>query len=397
MQISHLFELNALAKKQVESFDKKRFIFDSVRSKTGKHFTGIVGPRGVGKTVILKQLAREIPDSLYVSIDTLDGMDLFELVNRLSSDYGIRHFFLDEVHFDSQIDSQLKKIYDFLDVRIVFTSSVALAMIESSYDLSRRVNLIQLLPFSFREYIYFREGTILDPLTILDLYHGDWQADHLRFGYMFETFLRGGLMPFALEDPEPLPLLKNILDKVLMKDLPTVKRLGIDEVGLIRKMLKFMGSSEVDGINLSSLSRNVGITKYKAEQYVDLLEKAFVINVVYPKGTNVMKEGKVLLGLPYRLLYKSYDGSIGGLREDYFVEMAKGAQLPIFYLKTTRGTKTPDFLVGDGDSRLVVEIGGKGKGRSQFKGIKIDRKMVLAHIDAPARGKVPLLMAGYLY
>jgi hypothetical protein len=44
------------------------------------------------------------------------------------------------------------------------------------------------------------------------------------------------------------------------------------------------------------------------------------------------------------------------------------------YLKTKRGAKTPDYLVEHEKDRFVIEIGGKGKGREQFKGIKIEKK-----------------------
>lgn len=51
---------------------------------------------------------------------TLEDTDLFEVVRELSDGYSIRRFHLDEIHFQEGFESQLKKIYDFLDERIVF-------------------------------------------------------------------------------------------------------------------------------------------------------------------------------------------------------------------------------------------------------------------------------------
>ena len=65
--------------------------------------------------------------------------------------------------------------------------------------------------------------------------------------------------------------------------------------------------SGVDGINYSSLSNNLGITKYKAEQYLSLLENAFIVQRLFPAGTNVMKESKVLMTPPVRLLHKEIE------------------------------------------------------------------------------------------
>ena len=64
------------------------------------------------------------------------------------------------------------------------------------------------------------------------------------------------------------------------------------------------------------------------------------------------------------------------------------------YLKSTRGAKIPDFMVTIGDMRAAVEIGGKGKGREQFKGVRADHKIVFAHQDAPDGRKLPLFLLG---
>jgi hypothetical protein len=45
---------------------------------------------------------------------------------------------------------------------------------------------------------------------------------------------------------------------------------------------------------------------------------------------------------------------------------------------------------------VAFEIGGKGKGRSQFKGIQADRKIVMAEDSRPAADRMPLHLAGFL-
>jgi len=66
------------------------------------------------------------------------------------------------------------------------------------------------------------------------------------------------------------------------------------------------------------------------------------------------------------------------------------------YLKSTRGSRTPDYLVGHGPEKVVVEVCGRGKGRQQFKGVEVDRKLVFAHTDKPGNGRPPLFLAGFL-
>lgn len=395
MNIQDVIELSELAKARSRDYPLRRNLYWELASQESRHFTGVVGPRGVGKTVLLQQLADAMPDALYLSADTLEpDADGFDLIRRLAEQFKYRFFFLDEIHHLKEAAGMLKKLYDFLDVRVVFTSSVALAMEASRFDLSRRVRLLTLRTFSYREYLRFVKGMELLPLSLPEILDGHWLPEHLRAGGQFDEYLRGGNLPFALEEAEPLPLLENIRDKIIGRDIPSVLQLTMDELNIFPRMLRFIGRSEVDGINYSSISRNLGITKYKANQYVSSMEQAFVLRQVFPAGTNVLREPKVLMMPPYRLLYRDLEDAIGGLREDFCVEALTQAGYDIAYLKSMRGTKTPDYFVHVGDMRVAVEIGGSGKGREQFKGVQADHKIVFAQQDAPEGGRLPLFLLG---
>ncbi len=396
MSIHRLIDLHELAKQEARRYPLRRFLFGEVFGEEGRHLRGVIGPRGVGKTVMLRQYALERKDAFYLSADSLEAdEDPWTMIRQLTEFYGFRIFLLDEVHFLPDPAGVLKRIYDFLEVRIIFTSSVALAFQAFAHDLSRRARLLHLRSFSYREYLSFKEGLELPRLQLHDILERTWAPAHLRAGYRFEEFLRGGMLPFSLEEPEPLPLLRSTLEKVIVSDIPRLLRLAIDELEKIRLLMRFIGRSSVDGINYSSLSRNLGITKYKAEQYVSCLESAFVLQRAFPAGTNVLREPKVLLAPPFRLLYRAYAEALGGLREDFFADCMKQAGLEYAYLKSTRGSKTPDFLI-EGEERIVVEVGGKGKGREQFKGIRTGEKLIVAHTELPDAKRVPLFLLGFL-
>jgi hypothetical protein len=97
-----------------------------------------------------------------------------------------------------------------------------------------------------------------------------------------------------------------------------------------------------------------------------------------------------------RLLYRDAEDAIGGLREDFLVEALGQAGVDFAYLKSTRGRKTPDYLIRGTADGLVIEVGGRGKGRRQFKGVDVARKVVLADAPAPKARRVPLFLAGFL-
>ncbi len=397
MDFTSLLELDRLAKSTGHRLTARRVLYETLRRDAGRHFMGISGPRGAGKTILLQQLAAASEDGCYVSLDTLAAdTDLFALLKGLVERYGFRRFFLDEVRFLKDGLGALKKIYDFLEVRVIFTSSVALRMKESAHDLARRVRIHRLDYFSFREYLAFSHGIHLPRLSVEDFLAGRIDPAYLRTVDRWEPYLSGGLMPFALDEPEPMPLLKSTVETVIARDIPATLRLHVDELDTLRRLLAFVGRSAVDGINYSSLSKNLGITKYKAEQYVRAFEDAFLLLPLFPQGTNVLREPKVLLMPPVRLLYREREEARGGLREDFVALAMRQTGIPLHYLKGTRGQKTPDFHIPHAGGSVVLEVGGKGKGRTQFKGFQADRKIVLAEGAALAADRRPLHLLGFL-
>ena len=163
MHLSELLTLSESALRRARKYSAHRTLFTHLSSTMGKHYVGIVGPRGAGKTILLQQLALEMEDCFYLSLDMLDReVDLFGLIEKLVGEYKFTNFFLDEIHFYKNPAGFLKKAYDFLDVKIYFTSSVALQMHVTAYDLSRRVLLYELRYLSFREFLKIKYGQELE-------------------------------------------------------------------------------------------------------------------------------------------------------------------------------------------------------------------------------------------
>ncbi len=392
-----LIELNARAKEEGKQYPKKRFVYAKIKELIqGQAYIAIAGPRGAGKTVMLKQLLAETESSFYISLDSSRPQNgIFQAAKELE-ERGVKLLLLDEVHAYPGFDVELKKIHDFIKIKVVFTSSSAISLHELSADLSRRVRLLAAPPFSLREYIYFEKNEEIPPIGFEDLLDEkssrEYYGKTIHAESLFEQYLKGKNHAFALGNADVLPLFRNVLDKIIGSDLMIAGKLSPEETVEARKMLEFIGNSPAEGISYSSLSKNLGITKYKAEKYVGLLEKAFVLIKVMPKGTNVMKEPKVLMCPPYRLLYRKYEDCIGALREDFFVEMMNDMGYPLNYLKTERGEKMPDYAMGD----LLFEIGGPSKGASQFKGFSAQKKIILVQPGALDKMRRPLYLVGML-
>lgn len=60
--------------------------------------------------MLLKQLALAAENSFYISLDTFQDGDLFDLIKNLNSKLGFDLFLLDEIHVYWGYNEQLKKI-----------------------------------------------------------------------------------------------------------------------------------------------------------------------------------------------------------------------------------------------------------------------------------------------
>lgn len=368
MDIASIIELSASIREQAKISKQERALLQTLKGHTDHTYLGLCGPRGAGKTILLKQYLQQEPSAIYISLDTLSSdFDVFEMIKNIRQSYGFKIFLLDEVHFNSEIDKHLKNSFDSLDIKIIFTSSVALKMFRSAQDLSRRVKLINVSYFSLQEFLLFKKNLRLDTITLDDALHGELRPEYATCDRYFKEYLEGGILPFALEVKDWKTALSNILKRVVLEDIPRVHSIPLNETELIFKAIKFIGVSSVDGINPASLAKNLSITHYKAEQYLQLLEQAFIVHQTMPRGTNVLKEPKVLLNVPYRLLYLDYDQSIGGLREDFTVGSFKQIDIPIAYLKNSRGKKLPDYSIELHQNKILIEVGGKSKNMKQFR------------------------------
>ena len=400
--VEELILLSNTAKGDGRKYPRKRFLYTRLNHLLleTRQFVGIAGLRGTGKTILLRQLAAELDHAFYVSADTFPpGINIFDLSRLLFESFGVRYLMVDEIHAISGWQGQLKKIYDFSDIRIIFTSSSSLELSEDRHDLSRRLTL-ELLPlFSFREYLSFKKGIEIPTISMDDLLGNFRSLYQTVYSYEpdFREFCFLGALPACLQSPLP-SVITAVVEKVVQKDMLTAGKLSQEDILNIRSALLFMARAGGEGISYSSLSRNLGITKYKAQQYVSLMQSASLIKIVLPYGANVLPEPKILFAPALRVNLaqgSDQDRLIGAIREEFFVHHLTGAGFTVNYLKSLRGQKLPDYIVFYRERKIIFEIGGAGKGPAQFKGIAEKEKHILT--QPGSSNGIPLILTGFLW
>lgn len=363
---------------------------------------GIKGARGVGKTTLLLQYIKQrygfSREALYVSLDNLWFAEnkLLALAD-LFVKRGGTHLFLDEVHKYPTWAQEIKNIYDsYPELKVVFTGSSLLEILNARADLSRRAIIYQMQGLSFREYLGMYHNVALDAISLEDVFQNSESISEsilskskpLKY---FGDYLRSGYYPFYQESPEfYYTRIGEVANMILEIELPLLRNIEVAYVQKIKQLLQIIATSSPFVPNIAKLSERIGISRNTLISYLFYLNEAHLINAVYKDAggiTVLQKPDKLFMentNLAYALSSDHTD--IGNMRETFFVNQV-GFGHKVEY--TSKG----DFLV---DGKYTVEIGGKNKGQKQIEGVD-NAFLAVDDMEYGIYNKIPLWMFGLLY
>jgi uncharacterized protein len=260
--------------------------------------TVLMGPRRVGKTVLLKQLVakamREGADPrrvMYVSVDTpvYSGFSLERFLELAIAINGIAPelIMFDEIQYLRDWELHLKDAVDsHRDVRFVASGSAAAALkLKSRESGAGRFSEFVLPPLTFFEYVAFvRADGIIDApdqrtsTAEAPIFVETSSIDELNRHFL--DYLNHGGYPEAVLDGDVREgasryIKSDIIDKVLLKDLPNLY--GIQEIQELNNLFSYIAYNAGQETNLEGISRASGISKPTIRKYIEYLESAFLI------------------------------------------------------------------------------------------------------------------------
>ena len=385
--------------------DTHRFLFSEFNIKS--RLTGLIGPRGTGKTTLLLQFINEkIKDKdecIYASLDNIffSNILLFDFIEELYEIDGIKYFFLDEVHKYKNWSQELKNVYDsFPDIKIVFSGSSSMDLVKGAYDLSRRGVLYSLPGLSFREFIYFKTKQLFKSFDFNELLacknecFNDISGFNKLLGY-FKEYLEYGYYPFVFEDKDNYhSKVLNIINKVIYEDIASFYKLKTDNLHYFKRILSYISTIPPGKLNRNNISKHIGLDNKTVHNYLEILNETGLISLIRENasGSSVLKTNeKIFLNNSniYSVISKDIgsDFSIGTVREIFFICMARNSGNTINY------SKVGDFCI----EGINFEIGGKNKSIKQIKN-KLDVSfLVKDNILHRTKYEIPLYLFGFLY
>jgi len=233
----------------------------------------LTGARQVGKTTLLKNLFKD-EEILWLNgddpavrtrLDTITISGIKDLIG----DYKI--VVIDEVQRILNPGILLKMMIDnFQDVQFVATGSSALEISDKVFEpLTGRHILFHLYPFAQAEIYPTKSAFELEQQLPF----------HLRYGSY----------PDVVVNPTDAEvLLKNLAGQYLYKDVLVWKDIRKPE--LLDKLLKLLAYQVSAEVSINELANALKVKSETIENYIDLLEKSFVVFRLKSYSTNERKE-----------------------------------------------------------------------------------------------------------
>jgi len=374
----------------------RRYFFDKV--DFDNKLIGILGSRGIGKTTFMLQYLSDFDfeKTLYFSANSILNADttLYEIAETFSR-YGGEILAIDEIHKYKDFEIELKEIYDFLDIKVLFSGSSAIRLEHSKADLSRRAVLYRFRGLSFREFLELKLRRTFPKISLEEILENHITLAHaitqeIKPLKYFDEYVQNGYYPYYFEAPKSYPLkVEEAINTVIENDLVYIFNIDTNNIRKLKQLVKLLCINKPYELNLSNLTRDMQIgreTLYKYIQYLTLGNVFKRVDMLSKKQNTFSKPAKLYLDNPNLSHILCQRSDIGTIREQFFVN-ALEVNHAVNY------SKIGDFLV---DEVYIFEIGGAKKGFDQIK--DIPKSFVASDgIEIGSENKIPLWLFGFLY
>jgi len=260
------------------------------------------GARQVGKTTLMKIIREKYiqEPSLFFDLENLDYLDLLNknpelFVTFLKSYHNWKEnqriiIFIDEIQYLENPTHFLKYIYDnYPNIKLIVSGSSTLEMRGKLKDsLVGRLIKFEILPLCFEEFLLFKEKQNLADMIGKSI---DFEIVNNELRFYYEEFITfGGYPKIVLTNNIDIKksYLKQIYDTYIQKDIKDIGK--IREVEKFNKLIKILANQSANLVNITELSRTVGVTLNTMNEWLFLLENTFVIKLITPFSGNLRGE-----------------------------------------------------------------------------------------------------------
>jgi predicted AAA+ superfamily ATPase len=361
---------------------KKRFLADRtdlIRRKIQdniepfikfKEVVIITGPRRGGKSSLMKLICDDLikkykvspsnilylnfEDERFIEFNTSDFAKIYELYLQINKPTGRQYFFLDEIQNVTGWERWINRLYENENIKIFITgSNASLLRSEISTALTGRNRVITNFPFSFREFLVFRNYRLEEN----DFYQTKKRAIIKSF---FQEYLKLGGYPEIIKINDP-NLLEQYFKDIVYRDI--LPRYSVKKIKEIRELCLFLASNLGSIHSYNKLLSFMGVKSINTvKSYLEILEEVFLffqINLFdYSIKRQIYNPSKIYIidtALGNSISFK-FSENIGHIYENLVFLELKRRNKEIYYWKSKKG-KEVDFLIKRGlDIEEAIQV-----------------------------------------
>lgn len=235
----------------------------------------LIGPRQVGKTTMINTL---LTDNDYLFLDG-DDHSVAEIISNANTEAlrsiigTYKYVFIDEVQRIPNIGLKLKIIVDQIkDVQVIVSGSSAFDINNATQEpLTGRKFEYNLFPISWNEF--------------------EKNAGYIKAQQQLELRILYGMYPDVINNfGDEYEILKNLVSSYLYKDILALA--GIRKSEYLEKVVQALAFQVGNEVSYNEIAQLVGIDKNTVSNYIDLLEKSFVVFRINSFSKNLRNEIK---------------------------------------------------------------------------------------------------------
>lgn len=233
----------------------------------------ITGMRRVGKSTLLQQLMQDLPGYCYLNAEDerlihFKAEDFSRLNESLIEVYGDSNFyFFDEIQNINNFEIIVRRLQD-AGKKIVLTgSNSSLLSMELGTRLTGRYIQIELFPFSFNEFLHFKQYKISKE----DFYLPEKKVQLKQF---FKEWLDSGGMPEYLNYKD-ISYLRTLFDNIIYRDI--IARYNIRKHTTLKELVHLLANNLTLPVTYTSLKNKVGLSNADTvKEYINYLCNSYM-------------------------------------------------------------------------------------------------------------------------
>jgi len=294
---------------------------------------GIIGPRQVGKTTLVKEFLKKITkDSIYLDLEKTSDLEKLQDPELFLSNNKERCVVIDEIQNKPELFSLLRALVDEhrVPLRYIILGSASPELLrQSSQSLAGRIAYLELSPFNFMEIKY----------------NIDLNNHHLLGGFP-ESIL-------SETKEDSWEWLDNFITTYINRDLP---QLGLRANSVtVRRLWEMIAWLNGNMLNYQMIGKSLDLTIPTINLYISFFENAFLVKKLQPFYHNMkkrlVKSPKIYLtdtGVLHKLLrisdYNQLLGhtSVGASWEAYVINQIyslKSSDFELYFYRTHNGAE----------------------------------------------------------